>query len=420
MGLHDTLGQVGRLALSLFALLGAAQSSVAAAAQGLPEPADGESAVAVLAGRVVAVDEAGSSFQPGLVAAIDGRIVYVGRPIEIPQGYRRVEQPSAWAVPGMVDLHSHVNSGGWGDLNDMVLPLGPELRSEPTIVPGNQLIRLCCASGVTTLFLIPGSGTSISGFGTLFKTRTEGPFERAVLASPGGMKVAQSHNPERRAGDLGATRAGLSWQLGRLNDRARAANARGEELFDLADLQRVHRRELPALIHCAGSDGTASTIRMWKERYDVIGVVSHGSLGGHWVADYAARVGMPVNHGPRTFDFVRSRTGSIEPSAYAYWASGLPNFSLNTDAPVIPGQELFLQGTMTARQGVPGLEALRALTLHPARSFGIGDRVGSLEVGKDADIVLYSGSPLDPRSRVEMVLIDGEVQYDRKVHGQWF
>jgi imidazolonepropionase-like amidohydrolase len=75
---------------------------------------------------------------------------------------------------------------------------------------------------------------------------------------------------------------------------------------------------------------------------------------------------------------------------------------------------------MSARYGADGYHMLRATTIHPARAFGIDDRVGSLEVGKDADIVIRSGDPLDPRSRVEIVLIDGEVQYDRRHDGQWF
>ena len=86
----------------------------------------------------------------------------------------------------------------------------------------------------------------------------------------------------------------------------------------------------------------------------------------------------------------------------------------------MPQEELFLQGAMSARLGADSYTMLRAMTIHPARSFGIDKRVGSLEPGKDADIVLRAGSPLDPRAQVELVLIDGQIQYDRKRDGQWF
>ncbi len=404
----------GVMSVLAFADLGRAQT------ESLPALEPGQRGIAIHVGRAITLDGDDRTHQPGLVAAIDGRIVYVGRPSAVPAGYEVVERPQTWAVPGMIDLHAHIGSAGFGDLNDSVFSVGAELRSAPAIVPGNPLLRTACAAGVTTLFLIPGSGTSIGGFGTLFKTRTRTTFDRAVFANPGGMKVAQTHNPERRAGDVGATRAGLSWVLAEVNGRARAANAVGVEDFALSALQRVHRRELPVLIHCAGSDGTAAAVRMWKLQYDTHSVISHGSLGGHRVAAFAAAADMPVNHGPRTQDFFVSRTGAVEPSAFHYWKSGLPNFSLNTDSPVIPQHELLLQGTMSARQGVPSSQALRALTLHPARAFAIDHRLGSLEVGKDADVVLWSGDPLDPRSRVETVLIEGEIQYDRAVHGQWF
>ncbi|MBI1382611.1 MAG: amidohydrolase family protein [Planctomycetaceae bacterium] len=410
-------------ALSWMAVLAAAiacTAPLALAEEPLPALAAGQRGVAVHAARVVTVDETDRVFEPGMVAAVDGRIVYVGAPAGVPEGYEQHRRDEAWAVPGMIDLHAHVLSGGFGDINDMVLSVGPELSTAAAIVPSNRGLRTACAAGVTTLFLIPGSGTSIGGFGVLYKTHTRSTFENAVFANPGGMKVAQTHNPERRGGDLGLTRAGLSWVLGNINDRARAATTAGAEDFALANLQKIHTGELPVLIHCAGSDGAAATVRMWRGTYQTRSVLSHGSLGGHRVAAYAARMGMPVNHGPRTQDYFVSRTGAVEPTAFHYWNSGLPNFSLNTDSPVIPQEELFLQGSMSARQGVPGSQALRALTAHPARAFGIDHRLGSLEVGKDADLVLWSGNPLDPRSRVELVLIDGELQYDRTVHGQWF
>ncbi|MDP6368591.1 MAG: amidohydrolase family protein, partial [Planctomycetota bacterium] len=90
------------------------------------------------------------------------------------------------------------------------------------------------------------------------------------------------------------------------------------------------------------------------------------------------------------------------------------------DSPVIPQEEFFVQGAMSARWGADGYAMLRALTIHPAQAFGIEARVGSLEPGKDADIVLRTGDPLDPRSAVDLVLIDGSIEYDRERDGQWF
>ena len=100
--------------------------------------------------------------------------------------------------------------------------------------------------------------------------------------------------------------------------------------------------------------------------------------------------------------------------------AGVPLFSLNTDSSVIPQEEFFLQGAMTARLGGDPYRMLRALTIHPAESFGLDDHVGSLEVGKDADVVLYDGDPLDPRTRVMRVWIDGDLQFDREESRAFF
>ena len=387
--------------------------------EGTGETAAGEK-LAVTVGRVVTMAPGDAIHDPGMVWIEDGKLTYVGAPKAVPEGFEHVERHDTWAVPGMVDLHSHVQTGSWGDINDMVVPTNPELSTSPTIVPSNPHVRRACAAGVTTLFGIPGSGTSMSGFGVLYKTKTRATFDEAVLADPGGLKVAQTHNPERRGGDLGLTRAGLYWLLQDVNDRALAAEGQGRFEPAYANLQKVLTQELPILIHCAGGIGAASVVRMWKLEYGTNCVLSHGSLGGHKVAEYIAREGVPVNHGPRTMAWFSERDSKVLGTAKVFVDAGVPDFSLNTDAGVIPQEELFLQGSVSARLGADPYQMLQAVTIHPARSFGIDDRVGSLEVGKDADVVLWSGDPLDPRSHVELVLIDGDVQYDRVRDGQWF
>jgi imidazolonepropionase-like amidohydrolase len=212
----------------------------------------------------------------------------------------------------------------------------------------------------------------------------------------------------------------MSWAL--VDVCERALGARRDGRFDpaLEDLARVLARELPVLIHTAGSDGVVNTARMWKRLYDTRCTISHGSFDGWKAARAVAEWGVPVNHGPRTCDFRSSRNGRVNGTSAEYVAAGVPLFSLNTDSSVIPQEELFLQGAMSARYGAPSYLMLKAMTIHPARVFGIDDRVGSLEDGKDADVVVYSGDPLDPRSRVERVWIDGELQYAYERGGQVF
>jgi imidazolonepropionase-like amidohydrolase len=392
------------------------------ASQRTPDLADlgpEDEGVALRCGRVLTVDAEDQVFDPGLILVKNGRIAYVGKTRDIPRGYRVEDHPDLWAAPGMVELHAHILGPG-RDINDMVYPVNAELRVSAALVPGNADIRRACAGGVTTLYGIPGSGTSIGGFGVVFKARTHATYDEAVVRDPGGMKVAQSYNPERRAGDLGATRAGLSWILEQYNEEARAMNREGTSTPALENLQKIHNRELPVLIHSAGSDGYPAAARMWQVKNGVRAVLSHGCFDAHLTAPWIVGTGVPLNVGPREIDFASTHDGRITGVAARYLAAGAKDLSLCTDSPVVPQEELFLQGAVAARYGADSYTMLRAVTIAPARVFGLDDSVGSLEVGKDADIVLRTGDPLDPRSRVERVFIDGRVEYDRRHDGQWF
>ncbi len=409
------------LALGALACASSRRSSASAPeGVGAIQPlAAGEQGFALACGKLFTLNDADEVFAPGFVVVRGGRIDYAGPRVELPVGYDVIDAPELWAAPGMIDLHSHIQTGGWGDINDMVLSMNPEYRTSPTIVPGNRDIQRACSAGVTTLFGIPGSGTNNSGFGVLYKTRCSGGYESCVLRDPGGMKVAQAYNPERRV-DLGATRTGMAWTISQALEMAIAANEQGRRHNSLTNLQRVVTGDLPVLIHTAGSDAVHTTIEMWGERYpDTRPVLSHGCFDGWKVAPYAARVGVPVNLGPRTFDW-RQSEGEWVGTPERYAKAGAHLITLNTDAPVMPQEELFLQGAMGARYGADPYLMLKGCTVNPAKSFGIDDKVGSLQPGRHADIVLWRGDPLDPRARVESVWIEGTLEYDRARDRQRF
>jgi len=378
--------------------------------------------LAIRCAKVLTMDEGDTVHAPGMVWIEGGKLTHVGEVRDVPEGWAVREEGDTWAMPGMVDLHTHIHSGGFGDTNDMVHSVNPELRAQAALRPANRLVKLACASGVTSLLGIPGSGTNMSGFGVLYKTKTSGSFEEVVWKRVGGLKVAQDSNPAGRAGThgWGNCRASMGWTLEDVADKALASRREGRRDPALENLEKVMNRELPILIHTAGSEGVVNTARMWSRRYDTLCVISHGSFDGWKVASAIAEWGVPVNHGPRTMDYRSSRNGRINGTGAEYDVAGVPLFSLNTDSSVIPQEEFFLQGAMTARLGGDPYRMLRALTIHPAESFGLDDHVGSLEVGKDADVVLYDGDPLDPRTRVMRVWIDGDLQFDREESRAFF
>jgi imidazolonepropionase-like amidohydrolase len=372
-------------------------------------------ATAHLAARILTI--AGAPIDAGVLVERGGRITAIGprASTPIPTGAAVQDHGELWLTPGFVDLHHHV-SGGGGDINDMTMPLNAELRTLDVVKPYEEMIRRTAAGGVTTTLFIPGSGTNIGGFGVLMKMWWGAPLDRMVVRALGAMKVAQGFNPERRSGDLGLSRMGSSELLYELLTRGRdyaaawRAHAAGQgpaPKFDptLEQLRKVFDREVPVLIHTAGARDCVATARMFQDVFDVRMVLSHGCFDGWLAADALARRGTPVNLGPRMYEF--DRYGRFQGTCQAYWDVGCRDLSINTDAPVVSPDELQLQAAMAVRLGLDHEVALRALTIQPARQIGLAERVGSLEVGKDADFQVTRGDPLDPRHAPLSVYIEG-------------
>ena len=349
-----------------------------------------------------------------------GRILAVGtrEATAIPPDAIIVDHGDNWLSPGFVDLHHHVSSGGGNDINDMTMPLNAQMRTLDVVKPSTLAIKRCAAGGVTTTLFIPGSGTFISGFGTLLKMRGGGTLEAMVIKELGAMKVAQGFNPERNSGDLGTTRMGSSALLierleqGRDYAKAWRDHAAGdapkpERKPALEQLRKVFDLEVPVIIHTAGLRDCLATARMFQETFPVRMILSHGSFDGWVAAEPLAKKKTPLNLGPRMYQF--GRYGEMQGMCQAFWDAGCTNMSINTDAPVIPAEELQIQAAMAVRLGLPYEAALAALTIVPARQIGLDDRVGSLTVGKDADFLVTAGDPLDPRQPPSKVYIEGQL-----------
>ena len=373
-------------------------------------------ATAHLSARILPAD--GEPIDGAVLVETGGKITAIGprSSTAIPVGATVVDHGDRWLSPGFVDLHHHVSGGPGGDINDMVMPLNAELRTLDVVKPSEDAIRRTVAGGVTTTLFIPGSGTNISGFGVLLKMRPNGPLAKMVVRELGAMKVAQGFNPERGSGDLGAGRMGSSDLLTQLFERGAAyskawrahrEHGAAKPTFDptLEQLARVFDGQVPVLIHTAGLRDCIATARMFQDVWKVQMVLSHGCFDGWLGAEALAKRQTPLNLGPRMYEF--DRYGRIQGMCQAYWDAGCRNLSINTDAPVVAAEELQVQAAMAVRMGLPYAAALQALTIQPARQIGIGDRTGSLAVGKDADFQVTVGDPLDPRHSPLAVYIEG-------------
>ena len=383
-------------------------------------------------GRIIAIraakifTAAEKTYDHGVILIEGGKIKAVGN-LEIPEGAEVHDFPTAWATPGLIDLHCHIAGAGLRDINDMVHPTNPELSTRPTIDPESELLKDALAGGVTTVLYIPGSGTNISGFGTLMHTGGGKTIDDLVIRYPGAMKVAQAWNPEHLGGDLGTSRMGMWWGLRKVLEDARAYNeawtayekdggkTRPAKREDLELMRGLFQGKWPVIIHTADARDVMATVRIFHDEFKIPLIVSHGEFGGYKSAPEIAKRNLPANIGPRTYDWtIMVQDGRCYGIAAKYFEAGVKKLSINTDSPVVPEEELIVQASMSVRLGLPEEVALRAVTIEPAKAALIDHRLGSLEAGKDADVVIWTGNPLDVRNRPVLAMIAGKVAYDER------
>lgn len=362
----------------------------------------------------------------GTILLEDGRISALGPDVQVPEGAEVVDAGGRWVLPGFVDAHVHLGvheeGEGWAgqDTNEMTGPVMAAVRALDAINPADRGFDDALEGGVTSVNVNPGSGNPIGGLAVALHTHGR-VVDEMVLRSPSGLKAALGENPKRVYGEKGqtpSTRLGVA-----LTIRTALATARDWAAKDPADrpvdltseaLARVLSREIPWRQHSHRADDIATALRI-AEEFGIDLVLDHGTES-YLIADLVAERGVPVLYGPlivsRSKVEVRERT----PRAPGILHRAGVKVSIITDHPVVPIDFLVHQASLAAKEGLPHDEALRAITLNPAEVLGIDDRVGSLEVGKLADVVLWEGDPLDTRNRAQRVWIEGRevLRYDEE------
>ena len=410
-------------ALAPAALLALAPASAVASDAGV----EGAPGLALRARKaLLATQEGPGVVDHAVVLVRDGRIEAIGpaSELEVPAGYVVEDLGDAWVMPGMIDLHSHV--GGTGDINDMVLQTNEGLRVSTAVVPENPNLQRLLAAGVTTVLFIPGSGTNIGGQGILIKTGLD-TFEAMRIRDPGSLKIAQGDNPTRWGYGMGRMmmafhiRAAVNKGLAHARAKAEGGDpvtARGSEGIQYEVFEELLAKRTQISTHTQVYHLVLLSIMLLKGELGLDVYIDHGEWGAFRLAPIAQEMGVAAICGPRIIDtFASSRSdtdGKVMSVPGEYQKRGLELVGFNTDAPVVPGEELPTQAAMGVRYGMDNsaLQHVEGLTIVPAIVAGIDARVGSLEAGKDADVVVLGGDPADPRSAVERVYIEGRLVYE--------
>lgn len=388
--------------------------------------------IAIRAAKVLTMNAQDEVIDHAVVLVRGGKIIAVGAAgtVEIPAGARVIDATSDWLVPGFIDCHNHV-AGSLSDLNDGVYLTNPGLRTVDTLSPENDDLKVALAGGVTTVLLLPGSGNNMGGFGTVTRTAGRTQADMTVRA-PGSIKIAQAGNPERYW--FGVGRAYMYWNLAQTLEKARLYHAgwlaweeardRAEEgkgpppppppAIDLAwdGFRGLFAREFPATVHTQGFQLVNKTITMLNDRFRFRVVLDHSTFDGFKNARLVAeRPEIVTVCGPRYYYFDRTE-GRIFGIAARWSENGVRDVGINTDAPVVPQEDLPLQAALGCRLGLDPYQALRGLTIVPARALMIDGILGSIEVGKEADLGVWTGDPIDPRRHCKLTIIKGQVVYD--------
>lgn len=374
---------------------------------------------------------AGNIFENGYVRIEGTKIAEVGTMEEI-QGIPFADMgddsvldvQGAWVLPGLIEAHAHIGlteekSGIIGDdCNEQTNPVFPGVRGLDAVNPLDPAFHDAIQAGITSVMAGPGSANVVSGQFVFMKTQGR-CVDHMIVKSPAAMKVAFGENPKTNYGDQNlcpGTRMGIAYMLRRELFKAvqyleKKESGKLEELdFDLEQWIPVLKKEIPLKVHAHRADDILTAIRIAKE-YNLDITIDH-CTEGHLIADEIVKSGFPAIVGPDL-----TARSKVEVEYLSFKTAGIlaeagVKVAVTTDHPVSLIQYLPICAGYSVKYGLPMEEGLKALTIYPAEICRVADRVGSLECGKDADIAIFDGNPMEVFIHTLYTIVDGEIVYD--------
>jgi imidazolonepropionase-like amidohydrolase len=398
-----------------------------------------EKTTAVVGARVHTV--AGPVHEPGTVLVRGDRITAVGpeSEVKVPDGAERIEARGMTLVPGLIDAHAHIGvfneaqgEDNW-DGNEMTDPVTPELRVIDALNPDAVAFPDVLAAGVTTVATMPGSANVIGGTAAAIRTRGA-TVDELIRAYPVGMKMALGYNPKITYGGeqkkrpatrmanaavlRGALQAARNYAAKKLHHGAQVMTmekrpAEKREPVPPVEVDLKHEALLPVLeghlvarCHCHRADDILTALRI-RDEFGLEMSLEH-CTEGYKVVKELAGAGVTCVLGPHFIEMrYKAELMGVNPANAAVLHAAGVKVCIQTDA-TWGVQWLANSAALCVRHGLPAEEALRAITLNPAELLGLDGELGSIEEGKLADLLLVDGDPLDLRSKVAQVWLDGK------------
>lgn len=369
----------------------------------------------------------GKDYEKGCVLVNDGKIVQVAEKIEETSDMEVIDADGCTVMPGIIEAHCHIgiseeDKGFEGeDCNEMTDPVTPQLRALDAVNPMDTAFEDAVKAGVTGVMTGPGSANVIGGQFVFMKTSGK-CIDDMVVKEPAAMKIAFGENPKRvynSKGKMPSTRMATAALLREALTKAKFYKAKKEkalkdgELFEedfkLEALIPVLERKIPLKAHAHRADDILTAIRIAKE-FNVKMTLDHCSEG-QFITEKIKETGFPALIGPtltaRSKIEVKNKTFKT-PGILA--KAGI-KVAIITDHPVVPIGYLPICAGFAAKNGLGIEEAYKAITINAAEICNVSDRVGSLEPGKDADIAIFTGNPMEVFTETKYTIINGKVVY---------
>ena len=351
-----------------------------------------------------------------------GKIVKIGKGLSA-DGAEVIDATGLHVYPGFVEAHCHIGLDGYGigyeghDYNELNDPVTPQVQAIDGINPFDPCMKMAAKAGVTCFATGPGSSNSIGGtFAAIKPVGTR--VDNMIVKFPIAMKCAFGENPKRCYQKQGiSSRMTNAAKIREALNKAKVYKAKIEAAGDDASklpaydqkseaLIPVLNREIPLKAHAHQANDIFTAIRIAKEFG--VGLTLEHVTEGHMIVDELAKENLPLAVGPTFGHASKFELQNKTWETPGILAKAGCHVSIITDAPVTPLHYLPLCAGLAIKAGMDEYEALRAVTINPAEHIGIADRVGSLEEGKDADVVIVDGCPFDVTGVIKYVLINGE------------
>jgi len=385
--------------------------------------------IAIVNGEIVTMNNKKEIIKNGIILVNEnGKIYTIGKmeEVKVPENAEVIDASGKVVTPGFIDAHSHLGiipeglDWEYSDVNDYYSPITANVKAVDAIDPYDSGFRESLEGGVTTVYTGPGSANVIGGIGVIMKTYGADLSEmlinpEAALKMALGAKRQQEYRsknpyPTSKMGTVALLRTWLIKAREFKEGKIKEDKLDEEERQILKTIVNVLDGKMIAKIHLSYSPDEILSILRIIDEFKFYATIDH-VFGGQLLAEQIARSKVPVVYGPPMLSKITSYFKYMSDVAPVVMYKKGVLVSLMTDHPVIPEKHLRLLAAVTAKNGLSLNEALELITINPAKALKIDNLVGSIEVGKDADIVISSEHPVRPKAKIEKVLVRGKLAY---------